>query len=358
MQTLTLTCVSDPAALSILDLVPVPSGSNAAAALANSLRLARHVDGLGYVRYWVAEHHNMPGIASSSPPVLIGHLAGVTSSMRIGSGGLMLPNHSSLTVAEQFGMLEALHPGRIDLGIGRAPGTDQLTARALRRESHERPDDFLEQFTDLVHYFQGDFPPDHPYRRIVATPALGNMPALWLLGSSDYSARAAGVMGLPFSFAHHFMAANTIPALAEYRRSFRPSAYLEHPYVTIGVAVVCAPTDEEAQHLAAPGGLAFVRLRQGRPGLFPSPQEAADHPYSAAERAAIDARNADTVIGSPETVRRRLSELARVHGVQELMITTNLHSHEDRMRSYDLVAEAMGLCPVRPLVSPGVAATA
>ena len=337
---------ADQLALSILDLVPVPSGSNSSVALRHSLELANHVDALGYVRYWVAEHHNMAGIASSSPAVLIGHLAGVTENMRIGSGGVMLPNHSALTVAEQFGMLEALHPGRIDLGIGRAPGTDQLTARALRREAHERPDDFLDQFSDLVHYFQGDFPTDHPYRRIVATPAQGNMPNLWLLGSSDYSARMAGLLGLPFSFAHHFMAANTAPALEEYRRSFRPSVYLDHPYATIGVAVVCAPTDDEAQWLAAPGGLAFVRLRQGLPGLFPSPEEAAAHPWSAAERAAVEARNADTVIGSPVTVRRRLLELAQRHGVQELMITTMLHNHHDRIRSYDLVAGAMEMVPV------------
>ena len=333
--------VSTPAVLpafSILDLVPVPSGSTSGEALRSSLELARRVDELGYVRYWVAEHHNMPGIASSSPAVLIGHLASVTTRMRIGSGGVMLPNHSSLAVAEQFGMLEALHPGRIDLGIGRAPGTDPLTARALRREQSEHPDDFLDQFSDLVHYFTGDFPTGHPYRQITAVPAEGNMPDMWLLGSSDYSARMAGALGLPFSFAHHFSAANTEAALAIYRSAFRPSTQLERPYALIGVSVVCADTDEQATWLAAPGGLAFVRLRQGRPGLFPSPAEAAAHEYSPAERHLVESRNADSIIGSPETVHSRLLELQARVGVDEMMITTMVHDPTDRVRSYELVA--------------------
>ena len=337
----TLVAVSTTAALpafSILDLVPVSSGSTSGAALRNSLELARRVDGLGYLRYWVAEHHNMPGIASSSPAVLIGHLASVTTQMRIGSGGVMLPNHSSLAIAEQFGMLEALHPGRIDLGVGRAPGTDPLTARALRRELSERPDDFLDQFSDLVHYFTGEFPAGHPYRHIAAVPAAGNMPSMWLLGSSDYSARVAGLLGLPFSFAHHFSAANTEAALAVYRHSFRPSEHLDRPYALIGVSVVCADTDEEARWLAAPGGLAFVRLRQGRPGLFPSPEEAAAHEYSPAERQAVESRNADSVIGSPQTVGARLAALQERVDVDEMMITTMLHDPADRIRSYELVA--------------------
>ena len=204
----------------------------------------------------------MPGIASSAPAVMIAHVAAATSTIRVGSGGVMLPNHSPLVVAEQFGTLEALHPGRIDLGIGRAPGTDPLTAQALRRAPLTMADDFPEQFGQLIGYFDGSFADDHPYRNIRAVPGLGYRPAIWLLGSSDYSARLAGLLGLPFSFAHHFASANTEPALEIYRRSFRPSAVLDEPYALIGVSVVCAPTDEEARWLSAPNALAIVRLAQ------------------------------------------------------------------------------------------------
>ena len=238
-------------------------------------------------------------------------------------------------------MLEALHPGRIDLGIGRAPGTDPLTARALRRTAHEGADDFLDQFADLVHYFDGNFPDNHPYGRIAATPARGNMPDLWLLGSSDYSARMAGALGLPFSFAHHFSAANTPAALAIYRASFRPSAVLDRPYALIGVNVVCAQSDVEAERLAAPGALSFLRLRQGRPGLLPTPEEAAAYDYSPQERAVMAARQGDAIIGDPTTVRNRLEALQAELHVDEMMITTNVHDPADRRRSYELVAKAM-----------------
>ena len=258
--------------LSVLDLAPVGEGSSPAAALQASLALAREAERLGYTRYWVAEHHNMPGIASSSPPVLLAHAAAVTSTIRLGSGGVMLPNHSALVVAEQFGMLEALHPGRIDLGIGRAPGTDQVTARALRRSPRALAvDDFPEQLVELFGYFDGAFPEGHPYRHITATPGLGYRPAVWLLGSSDYSAQAAGMLGLPFSFAHHFAARNTLPALAAYRQEFRPSEHLDEPHVMLGISVMCAETDEEARWLAGPSALAFLRLRSGRPGRYPTP---------------------------------------------------------------------------------------
>src|SRR5579864_8950574 len=211
--------------LSVLDLAPVPSGSSARVALRHSMELAQHVEQLGFTRYWVAEHHNMPGIASSAPAVLIAHIAEATSTIRVGSGGVMLPNHAPLVVAEQFGMLEALHPGRIDLGIGRAPGTDPATAAALRRSADALSvEDFPEQLLDLIGFFTGEFPDDHPYRAITAVPALGNMPALWMLGSSGYGAQVAGMLGLPFAFAHHFSADYTQPALKLYRRSFRPSA--------------------------------------------------------------------------------------------------------------------------------------
>src|SRR5579863_4989960 len=261
------------APLSVLDLAPIPDGGSAGEALRATTELARHTESLGFARFWVAEHHGMPGIASSSPPVLIGHIADATETIRVGSGGVMLPNHTSLVVAEQFGMLEALHPGRIDLGIGRAPGTDQMTARALRRSVPTlSADEFPEQLVELLGFFDGSFAEDHPYRHITAVPALGYRPALWLLGSSDYSAHVAGLLGIPFSFAYHFAADNVLPALAAYRSAFRPSAVLDAPYAMLGVAVVCAETDERARWLAGPSALSFVRLRSGRPGLYPTPE--------------------------------------------------------------------------------------
>ncbi|HKY66905.1 MAG TPA: LLM class flavin-dependent oxidoreductase [Acidimicrobiales bacterium] len=334
--------------LSVLDLAPVGEGSTPTQALRSSLVLAAEAERLGYRRYWVAEHHNMPGIASSSPPVLLAHAAGVTETIRLGSGGVMLPNHASLVVAEQFGMLEALHPGRIDLGIGRAPGTDQLTARALRRSPGALTvDDFPEQLVELMGYFTGEFPEDHPYARITAVPGLGYRPALWLLGSSDYSARAAGLLGLPFSFAHHFAAANTEPAIAAYRSAFRPSDDLDAPYVMLGVSVVCAETDEEARYLAGSGALAFLRLRSGRPGRYPTPEEAAGYRFTPHEREAIRAWTGSHIVGSPDTVRAGLAELAERTGADELMLTTLTHSPDARLTSYRLVAEAAGV--QRPL---------
>ncbi len=330
--------------LSVLDLAPVTSGTTVGAALRNSLDLAQRTERLGYHRYWVAEHHNMPGIASSAPAVLIGHLASVTERMRIGAGGVMLPNHAPLVVAEQFGMLEALHPGRIDLGIGRAPGTDQVTARALRRTADAlSADDFPEQLSDLMSFFSGVFPADNPMRTITAVPGLGHQPALWLLGSSGYSAQVAGMLGLPFSFAHHFASENTEPALALYRKAFRPSDVLETPYAMIGVSVLCADTDEHARWLAAPGGLAFLRLAQGRPGPFPTPEEAAAYPYTAQDLRIIESRASNSVVGSPAAVQRLLDELVARTQVDELMVTTITPSHDDRVRSYEMLAELAGL---------------
>ena len=240
--------------LSVLDLAPVPDGGNAGDALRATIDLARHVERLGFHRFWVAEHHNMPGIASSAPPVLIGHIADATTTMRVGSGGVMLPNHVSLVVAEQFGMLEALHPGRIDLGIGRAPGTDQVTAAALRRSPEAlSADDFPDQLMDLLGYFTGRWPDGHPFAQITAVPGRGYQPAMWLLGSSGYSAQVAGLLGLPFAFAHHFSPANTLPALALYREHFRPSEALDRPYAMVAAAVVCADTDDRARWLAGWG---------------------------------------------------------------------------------------------------------
>jgi luciferase family oxidoreductase group 1 len=329
--------------LSVLDLAPVGEGSSPGQALRASLELVQEVERLGYRRYWVAEHHNMPGIASSAPAVLLAHAASVTSTIRVGSGGVMLPNHSSLVVAEQFGMLEALHPGRVDLGIGRAPGTDQLTARALRRAASLRAlaaDDFPEQLVELQSYFRGRFPEGHPLASITAVPGAGDQPELWLLGSSDYSAQAAGVLGLPFSFAHHFSAGNTLPALAAYRGSFRPSEVLDEPHVMLGVAVVCAETDEEAKWLAGSSELAFVRLRSGRPGRYPTPEEAAEHNFTPFEREIVKGWRASHIVGSTETVLRRLDELVERTGADELMLTTMTHAPAARVRSYQLVATA------------------
>ncbi|MDQ6669589.1 MAG: LLM class flavin-dependent oxidoreductase [Chloroflexota bacterium] len=326
--------------LSVLDLAPVSSGSSSAAALRNSLDLARRVEQLGFHRYWVAEHHNMAGIASSSPAVLIGHIAGATTSIRVGSGGVMLPNHTPLVVAEQFGMLEAFHPGRIDLGIGRAPGTDQITASALRRSSDISADEFPQDLQEVMAFFDGSFPSGHLYAQITAVPALGNMPELWLLGSSGYSAQLAAYLGLPFAFAHHFSPDNTLPALALYRDGFRPSATLHKPYAMVAAAVVCADSDERARWLAQPGALSFLRLRAGRPGLLPSPEEAAAYPYTVAERQAMDMRQAHQIIGDPDTVQRGLTDLLERTAADELMLTTIVHDHADRVRSYELVAAA------------------
>jgi luciferase family oxidoreductase group 1 len=282
----------------------------------------------------------MPGIASSAPPVLIGHLADATSHIRVGSGGVMLPNHVSLVVAEQFGMLEALHPGRIDLGIGRAPGTDQVTAAALRRSPEGlSADDFPEQLGELIGFFSGEWPDDHPYAAITAVPGQGNSPSMWLLGSSGYSAQVAGLLGLPFAFANHFSAANTLPALALYRDRFRPSGTLQRPHAMIAAAVICADTDERAQFLAGPGALSFLRLRSGRPGPLPSPEEAAAYPYTSLDREIIASRQSSSIIGSPETVRRGLTELLAATDADELMITTMVFDPADRLRSFELVAE-------------------
>jgi luciferase family oxidoreductase group 1 len=326
--------------LSVLDLVPVAAGTTATEALAHSTRLVRRVEELGYHRYWVAEHHAMPGIASSSPPVLIAHLAGATEHIRVGSGGVMLPNHRPLVVAEQFGTLEALHPGRIDLGLGRAPGTDPRTAAALRgiRPEQLSADDFPDQLVELASYFRGDAP-------VPAVPATGNAPALWLLGSSGYSAKVAGLLGLPFAFAHHFSAENTLPALAIYRQNFRPSTMLSEPYALVAAAAFVADTDERAQELALPAALQFLRLRLGQPGPLPSPQEVADYEWSEFARKFVDDRQADQIIGSPETVREGLDKLLAETQANELMITTSMYDGADRHRSYELLAGAAGLAP-------------
>jgi len=324
--------------LSVLDLAPVGSGSTHARALAETIDLARHAERLGLTRYWLAEHHGMPGIASSATAVLIGAVAAATTRIRVGSGGVMLPNHAPLVVAEQFGTLEALHPGRIDLGIGRAPGTDPGTARALRRSTEAlSADDFPQQLGELLGFFRGSFEPRHPYSRITAVPGLGDEPPLWLLGSSGYSAQVAGMLGLPFAFAHHFSSGGTLAALELYRDRFEPSAALDRPYAMVGVQVVAADDDTRAHELAAPSALAFLQLRQGRPGLLPTPQEAAAHPWTDLERAAAAERWRDQAVGGPDTVREQLARLLEATGADELILTSMVHGHDDRVRSLEIV---------------------
>ncbi|MEU3627076.1 LLM class flavin-dependent oxidoreductase [Amycolatopsis coloradensis] len=320
--------------LSVLDLSPVVAGGGVGDSLRNTLDLARRTEELGYHRYWLAEHHNMPGIASSATAVMIGQVAAATERIRVGSGGVMLPNHAPLVVAEQFGTLEAFHPGRIDLGIGRAPGTDQRTALALRGPGGLTAENFPQQFAELLAYFE------HSDQRAVnAVTAEGNKPPVWLLGSSGFSARMAGELGLPFSFAHHFSAENTLPAVALYRDSFKPSDVLDEPYVMLGVSVVAAETDERAQYLAAPSGLTFLSLRKGRPIPLPTPEEAAAYPYTDIERVFIEDRASSSIIGSPETVHKGLETLLTDTGADELMITTMVHDQADRVRSYELVSD-------------------
>jgi luciferase family oxidoreductase group 1 len=320
--------------LSVLDLAPVVAGGNTAEALRHTTELARSAEELGYRRFWVAEHHSMPAIASSSPAVLIAHLAASTTTIRVGSGGVMLPNHAPLVVAEQFGTLESLHPGRIDLGLGRAPGTDQRTALALRRSAaglsaHEFPNELVE----LIGMLSAD--PE----RVSAVPAAAEPPEIWLLGSSGFSAQLAGAMGLRYSFAHHFSAANTEPALALYRKHFRPSRWLNKPHAMVAVNVTCADTDEHAEYLARPGWLTFLRYRAGRPTPMPTPEEAAAHVFSGPELAFVEGRRGGQALGSPETVRRQLADLLDRTNADELMLTSQIYDIKDRLHSYEFVAE-------------------
>lgn len=325
------------AVLSVLELATVATGSTAAGALAETTELAQVAERLGYKRLWVAEHHGVPAVASSAPPVLIAHLASATSVIRIGSGGVMLPNHSPLVVAEQFGTLEALHRGRIDLGIGRAPGTDPTTARALRRNGDLGADHFPNDVVELIGYLiESDGPPGHP----AAVPGHGYLPEVWLLGSSLFSAELAGLLGLPYSFAYHFSPALVDDAIERYRMSFRPSRFLDQPHTMVAVSVICAPSEEEARWLAQSSALSILQLRTGRLGLFPSPEESASYPYSPRDRALVDEAMASHVIGDPAVVRKGLVALQHRTGADEIMLSTRAHSYDARARSLELVAAA------------------
>src|SRR5690242_10897201 len=330
--------------LSVLDLSPVAAGSTGAQALHNSLDLARHCDALGYTRYWCAEHHNLPSIAASAPEIMIGQIAAVTSHMRIGSGGVMLPNHAPLMVAERFKMLEALFPGRIDLGLGRAPGTDPATSYALRRrQGISDDDDFLERFNELMLIETRGFPAGHPFHNIRAMPAETPLPPIYLLGSSDYSAQLAAHIGAAFSFAQHFATFPAEEAMALYRDNFKPSATHAKPYAILGCAAVCADTDEEADHLARTIDLNLARRNRGEYLPLASPDEAASYPYSPAEQAAIERNRTRMAIGSPDTVKKQLGTLVEATKADEVMVTTMLYDHPARKRSYELLAEVFGL---------------
>lgn len=331
-----------PVPVSVLDLAGVGVGQAPSQALAASTSLAQHADRHGFHRYWVAEHHGMPAVASAAPPVLLAHLAAHTSRIRLGSGGVMLPNHAPLVVAEQFGTLGALHPGRIDLGLGRAPGTDQLTTFALRRRS-DPGDDFPDRLAELRHFLRSDFPEGHPFAAIRATP-MGDLP-VWLLGSSDYSARLAGRLGLPFAFAHHFAGAggNTGIALDVYRDAFRASDVLDRPWSLIGVNTLAADTEDEARFQARSGALSMVLLRSGRLQQMPTPQQAAEYPYSPAEADLVEAMSSTDVVGTADQVAAGLRDLVERFGVDELMISTRAHGLPARLRSQELIADHWGL---------------
>ncbi len=329
--------------LSILDLSPVAAGSSGAASLHNSIDLARLADRLGYTRYWVAEHHNLPSIASSAPDIMIGQIAATTQRMRVGSGGVMLPNHAPLMVAERFKVLEALFPGRIDLGLGRAPGTDPVTSYALRRRLEaEGDDDFLQRFQELILFEHSAFPEGHPFRAVRAMPQDVPLPPIWLLGSSGYSAQLAGMVGAGFSFAHHFADYDAASAMLGYRAAFKPSAVRPTPYAILACAAVCADSDGAAQRLAATIDLNFVRRRRGEYLPLASPEEAEAFPYSAAERAI--ARNRERLfVGNKSTVTSRLEPMIAATKADEVMVTTMIHDHGARRHSYELLADAFGL---------------
>jgi luciferase family oxidoreductase group 1 len=326
--------------LSVLDLAPVPSGTTPAQAIRRTIDLAQLAERLGYVRYWFAEHHGMPSVASSAPEILIAHVAAATQRLRVGSGGIMLPNHSALKVAELFRTLAALHPDRIDLGLGRAPGSDHNASRALGASDGS---DFASQLAELL-AFCGDaqFPPGHPFGKVVAMPGDVPLPPIWILGSSGASARMAGAAGMGYSFASHFSEAPATPAFNAYRDSFAPSPQFPRPHAILGVAAVCAESQAEADLLASTMDLAWLRIRRGEFRPLPSPEEAQAYPYDEREREAVRDYRRRTVIGDPATVKARIEQMARDSGADEVMVVTNLHGHDARLRSYELLAGVLG----------------
>lgn len=345
--------------LSILDLSPVPAGGSAAQSLRNTLDLARHADKLGYHRYWLAEHHNLANIASSAPDIMIGQVAAATLHLRVGSGGVMLPNHAPLTVAERFKVLEALFPGRIDLGIGRAPGTDHVTSIALRRRQDIRDDDdFIERFQELLLLESNGYPKDHPFSNVRAQPVDVALPPIFLLGSSDYSAQVAAQIGAGFAFAHHFASHDATDAMRLYRDKFRPSEHLKEPLAIIATAAVVAETSEDAERLASTIDLNFVRRAKGVYAPLESPEAALAYDYSPVDRERIRKNRERLAVGDRPTVKARLDQLAAETQADEVMITTMIFDHAARKRSYELLAEAFALPPSHAMPQPaGVAAS-
>jgi len=323
------------APLSILDLVRVTEDTDARGALDNARDLARHAEGWGYRRFWVAEHHNMPGIASAATSVVIGHIAAGTQSIRVGAGGIMLPNHSPLVIAEQFGTLARLFPGRIDLGLGRAPGTDQLTVRALRR-----PPAAAENFPEDVVELQAYLAPVEPGQRIQAVPAAGTKVPLWILGSSLYGATLAAELGLPYAFASHFAPDQLLPALQAYRNRFKPSAQLSRPYAMVGVNIIAADGDADARRLATTQQMSFANLLRGSRGLSRPPVDDIESYWTPAERAQAMHMLARSIVGSPDTVRAGIDALVAETGADELMIVSDVYDHAARLRSFELIASS------------------
>jgi luciferase family oxidoreductase group 1 len=320
---------------SVLDLSPIPQGGTPTLALQRTLELARQTELLGYKRFWLAEHHNMPGIASAATAVVMAYVAGGTKTIRVGSGGIMLPNHAPLVIAEQFGTLEALYPGRIDLGLGRAPGTDQVTARALRRGRVNNADTFPQDVIELQSYFQ----PVAPGQAVQAVPGAGLTVPIWLLGSSLFSAQLAGLMGLPFAFAAHFAPEQLPEAVKLYHREFRPSATLARPYAMAAVAVYAADTDAEAARLFTSLQQSFVNLRRGMPATLPPPVDDMDGLWSPMEQAGLDHAFSEAIVGSRQTVRAGIVDFLERTGLDELMITAAIYDQAARLRSFEIVAE-------------------
>ena len=321
--------------LSILDLAPIPEGGDAGLALRHSLDLAQHAERWGYNRFWLAEHHSMPGIGSAATSVVMAHVAGGTSTIRVGAGGIMLPNHSPLVIAEQFGTLAALFPGRIDLGVGRAPGSDQTTVRALRRTPMAAAT-FPSDVVELIAYFR----PAEPGQVVQAVPGAGLDVPVWILGSSLFGAQLAAALGLPFAFASHFAPALMAQALDHYRRNFRPSERLARPYVMLGVNVFAAETDAEAERLFTSLQQAFINLRRGMPTRLPPPMTGFTRSLLPAERAMLEETLVWSVVGSPDTVRRGLEAFADRTEADELMVTSQIFDHDARLRSYEITASA------------------
>ena len=330
--------------ISVLDLSPVTTATPGSVALRNSLDLARLAETLGYKRYWVAEHHNLANIASSAPEIMIGQIAAVTSEIRVGSGGVMLPNHAPLMVAERFKVLEALFPGRIDLGLGRAPGTDPVTSYALRaRQDPREGDDFLERFQELLLLERRGFPENHPFRNVRAVPADVPLPPIWLLGSSGYSAELAAAVGMGFAFAHHFSDYDAESAMLSYRAHFKPSPTLAEPYAILGAAVIAADTDAEAESIGSSAELHFVRRSKGEYAPLASPEEAAAYPYTPIDRERMARQRSRLIVGGIERVKARLESLIESTRADELMVTTMVYDHGARKHSYELLARVFGL---------------